>query len=277
MTTTTIDLRTIPASTPSLCIPRVFANIGEQRIRRIFNELNMGEIERVDIVSKTTDKGEKFNRVFIHFKRWGTDGNAEKARQRLLNGQDIKIVYDDPWFWKISAYRPQATASQPQHSSRRPQQKAPRLELDEIERPDDRQRPVRDDRQGSYRDNRQRPDRDNRQRPVRDDRQRRPDRDNRPRTPDVAPPRGKDTDERPLDPHELAERNEIIRKNAAVASQFSAITSKPPRKLLEMVEKYKGSQKALTIETEENKVPCVRDQDIPCGCDDCIGGDPEEE
>ena len=127
--TTTIDLRTIPASTPSLCIPRVFSNIGEARIRRIFDELNMGEIERVDIISKTTEKGEKFNRVFVHFKRWSTDGNAEQARQRLLNGQDIKIIYDDPWFWKISAYRP-PTVSQ-SHSNRHPQQKAPRLELDD--------------------------------------------------------------------------------------------------------------------------------------------------
>jgi hypothetical protein len=27
------------------------------------------------------------------------------ARERLLNGKEIKIVYDDPWFWKVSAYR----------------------------------------------------------------------------------------------------------------------------------------------------------------------------
>ena len=27
-----------------------------------------------------------------------------KARDRLLEGKEIKIVYDDPWFWKVSAY-----------------------------------------------------------------------------------------------------------------------------------------------------------------------------
>jgi hypothetical protein len=303
---TTIDLRTIPASTPSLCIPRVFSNIGEARIRRIFDELNMGEIERVDIISKTTEKGEKFNRVFVHFKRWGTDGNAEKARQRLLNGQDIKIVYDDPWFWKISAYRPPAP-SQPQHSSRRPQQKAPRLELDESERPerrnrspqrDDRSRPdnrlrgpdnhprsYRDDRQRrpddhprSYRDDRQRRP-DDRQRPVRDDRQRPQRPENRARTPETPPPR-EENDERQMDAHELAQHEEIIRKNSAVAAAQLGIQSEPAvhkrgaalKNLLNRV-----SKKALTIETEESKAPCVRDQDIPCGCDDCIGGNPEEE
>jgi len=100
-----VDFRTLPINTPSLCIPRVFSNIDEKRIRYIFDELNMGIIERVDIVSKTTEKGDKFNRVFVHFKRWFSNSNADTARERLLNGKEIKIIYDDPWFWKVSAYR----------------------------------------------------------------------------------------------------------------------------------------------------------------------------
>jgi hypothetical protein len=83
----------------------VFSNWTESRIRRIFDDLGMGEIQRIDVVSKTTEKGEKFNRVFVHFKRWFANQNADMARERLLNGKEIKIVYDDPWFWKVSAYR----------------------------------------------------------------------------------------------------------------------------------------------------------------------------
>jgi len=109
--TTAIDFRTLPACIPSLCIPRVYANISEARIRKIFDELKIGIIERIDIVSKTTEKGERFNRVFIHMERWFRDGNAEIARERLLNGKDIKIIYDDPWFWKVSAFRPEAGAN----------------------------------------------------------------------------------------------------------------------------------------------------------------------
>jgi hypothetical protein len=100
-----IDFRTLPNNVPSLCIPRVFSNWTETRIRRIFDDLGMGEIQRIDVVSKTTEKGEKFNRVFVHFKRWFANKNADMARERLLNGKEIKIVYDDPWFWKVSAYR----------------------------------------------------------------------------------------------------------------------------------------------------------------------------
>jgi hypothetical protein len=107
-----IDFRIIPTNVPSLCIPRVFPNINEMRIRKIFDELNMGLIQRIDIVSKTTEKGEKFNRVFVHFSKWNNNETTNLARERLINGKEIKIIYDDPWFWKVSAYRePSSKAS----------------------------------------------------------------------------------------------------------------------------------------------------------------------
>jgi hypothetical protein len=35
-----IDFRTLPDFIPSMCIPRVYPNISEGRIRKIFDELN---------------------------------------------------------------------------------------------------------------------------------------------------------------------------------------------------------------------------------------------
>jgi len=96
-----IDLNNVSKHSPSLCIPRVFQNIDEKRIRHVFNELNLGNIYRIDIVRKE----DKFNRVFIHFNYWNKNPNSDKARITLLNGKEIKIIYDEPWFWKISAYR----------------------------------------------------------------------------------------------------------------------------------------------------------------------------
>jgi hypothetical protein len=133
-----IDFRTLPQNVPIICIPRVFPNINELRIRRVFDELNLGAIERIDIVSKSTEKGEKFNRVFVHFKKWNSEGNAAIARERLLNGKDIKIVYDDPWFWKVSAYRQPAAKESRQraHQAQKPQKKATIVfESDEAQRP----------------------------------------------------------------------------------------------------------------------------------------------
>ena len=122
-----IDFRTLPGSVPSMCIPRVFSNIDEKRVRRIFDELNMGQIERVDVVSKTTEKGEKFNRVFVHFRRWFSNTNADTARERLLNGKEIKIIYDEPWFWKVSAYREPEAKVQP----KAPVHKKPTIQFDD--------------------------------------------------------------------------------------------------------------------------------------------------
>jgi hypothetical protein len=106
MTSQIIDLKTIPANMPVLCIPRVHRNIEETHIRKIFNELNMGTLERIDIVIKRNDKKDNnFNRAFIHFQEWNDSENAQIARERLLEGKEIKIIYDEPWFWKISAYK----------------------------------------------------------------------------------------------------------------------------------------------------------------------------
>ena len=124
--TTQIDFRTLPANVPSLCIPRVYSNIDEARIRRVFEELDMGDIQRIDVISKTNDKGDKFNRVFVHFKQWNASENANIARERLINGKEIKILYDDPWFWKVSAYREpvRPSGAKQSHAAHRPQKKA---------------------------------------------------------------------------------------------------------------------------------------------------------
>lgn len=85
----------------------------------------MGDIQRVDVIGKTNEKGDKFNRVFVHFKQWNASENANIARERLINGKEIKILYDDPWFWKVSAYRePVRPSGAKQNHVRRPQKKA---------------------------------------------------------------------------------------------------------------------------------------------------------
>ena len=117
-----------------LCIPGVFANIGEVRIRRAFADLDIGEVTRVDIVTPKPTSAEapaqnkKFNRVFVHIK-WNNNKHADIAREKLLQGKEIKIVYDQPWFWKVSAYKKE----QKQERKAEPKHKKATLELDEDE------------------------------------------------------------------------------------------------------------------------------------------------
>ena len=167
-----------------MCIPRVFSNWTESRIRRIFDDLGMGEIQRIDVVSKTTEKGEKFNRVFVHFKRWFANQNADMARERLLNGKEIKIVYDDPWFWKVSAYR---EVKKDNHHLDREERPRASIRFDDDReqavRPSERPREQRPSDRDRHQDRRQdRPHYDDR-RPPAGDRRRDEDRDRRDRRP----------------------------------------------------------------------------------------------
>lgn len=98
-----IDLRFLAESQPSLCIPRVFNNITDSKIRQVFDELGLGRISRIDIKERKNEKGDPVKRVYIHFEKWFWNENAQSARKKLISGKEIKIVYDNPWFWKVSA------------------------------------------------------------------------------------------------------------------------------------------------------------------------------
>ena len=95
----------IDMSLPSLCIPRVFSNITKDRVNYVIRSVGLGEIDHIDMVPRVTENGDKFQRVFIHFKEWSKSSSAQRARERVLSGKEIKIVYDEPWFWKLSANR----------------------------------------------------------------------------------------------------------------------------------------------------------------------------
>ena len=90
-------------SVKTLVIPRVFENITKAQIWRVLEELNIGAIDRIDLKK---GKGDKFNRVFIHYKEWYKNENSTMALERLTSGKDIKVIYDSPWFWKISTFNP---------------------------------------------------------------------------------------------------------------------------------------------------------------------------
>jgi hypothetical protein len=89
---------------PSICIPRVFANIDRKRIHNVFQSLfGPDAISQIDMVKRTSENGEEYNRVFLHFNKWPKTLDAQKVRQKLLSGEKVKVVYDEPWFWYMSA------------------------------------------------------------------------------------------------------------------------------------------------------------------------------
>jgi len=95
----------------SLCIPRVFANISWYRIKQVFIALNWGFVDRVDVIPSGGTK-----RAFVHF----TPGKftATKVLEALCEGKQVKIVYDEPWFWQISLSRSAKPAEAPERKQR---------------------------------------------------------------------------------------------------------------------------------------------------------------
>ncbi len=116
-----IDMASIPPREPSVCIPRVFSNITDARVAAIFRELDLGDVERVDMVSIERDGEDPYQRVFVHFTSWADSADAKDVRARLLRGEQVKVVYDDPWWWLLSASRvPRPEDRQPRERRSRP-------------------------------------------------------------------------------------------------------------------------------------------------------------
>jgi hypothetical protein len=112
----------------SICIPRAFENISENRVRNVFDKLGIFTIDRVDVVLRKNEKGQSYKRFFVHIKDWANTNDAQKAKERLLAGKELKIVYDDPWFWKVGLNIWAPKQQQPLLNDRKPRI---RLEFEE--------------------------------------------------------------------------------------------------------------------------------------------------
>jgi predicted phosphatase len=82
---------------PSICIPKIDRTVTREFILSVFNRFSFGEIKRIDVINKNNDK-----RAFIHFKKWNTDDRSVRVRKILEAGDDFKIMYMEPWFWKCT-------------------------------------------------------------------------------------------------------------------------------------------------------------------------------
>jgi hypothetical protein len=88
---------------PSICIPRTLNNVTWYEVKDIMEELfGKGTIERVDMVQDKRDT--QFCRIFIHLRHWPmSDPRIVAMRENLLAGREVKVVHNQPWFWKCVA------------------------------------------------------------------------------------------------------------------------------------------------------------------------------
>jgi hypothetical protein len=114
---------------PTLCISRTHKNIRQERIFAVLRQLNLGWVGKIDIVQKKnveknpdgTETTKEFVRVFIHFTKWFTNNRqTQQFLERLDSEGFVHIIYDEPWFWKVTKYVPKERKPQPQSRYPRP-------------------------------------------------------------------------------------------------------------------------------------------------------------
>jgi len=81
----------------TICIPRVDNIIPKQIIFEKICDLRIGYIEKIIEVPLKNDETGK--RVIIKFKTWVENKTSNQIINRFADKKDIKIVYNDPWYW----------------------------------------------------------------------------------------------------------------------------------------------------------------------------------
>ena len=108
---------------PTLCISRTHKNMRQERIFAVLRQLNLGWVGKIDMVPKKiveknpdgTETTKEFVRVFIHFTKWFTNNRqTQQFLERLDSEGFVHIVYDEPWFWKVTKYVPREHKPEPQ-------------------------------------------------------------------------------------------------------------------------------------------------------------------
>ena len=103
----------------SICIPRVFKNIPHWRIKKHFIDANLGFVERVDVihVNPINKEGRGYKRAFVHFAagKWNMrDQFARNVLKMLQEKKEVTLLYEDPWFWKLTISSSKRPDSAPQ-------------------------------------------------------------------------------------------------------------------------------------------------------------------
>lgn len=89
---------------PSLCIPSVHYSIDRRDVFNIFRKLNLGYIDFIHMARNKRDNTSAFAPVYIHFLYWFDNEESQKVRERVNEGKNFKVFYDDAHpnrFWKV--------------------------------------------------------------------------------------------------------------------------------------------------------------------------------
>ena len=92
----------------SICIPRVSSTTDKKYIKTVFEKI-IGTNCNIKVIFVDIKNDERFKRVFVNisYNKNLSSNNLSNNKinnlcDRLKNGQQLKIVYSDPLFWRCS-------------------------------------------------------------------------------------------------------------------------------------------------------------------------------
>jgi len=93
-------------NTPVLFIPRISTDVTKAQVQRVFENLNLGKIKRIDLVKNLYQ--DNCQKVFIHYDTFLKNKKTEFIISRFNENKDVKIIYDTTYlfFWKVNKYNP---------------------------------------------------------------------------------------------------------------------------------------------------------------------------
>ena len=96
---------TFAANEPVLCIPWTFDTIGEDLVRKTFERLNVGVIDKVAFKRTVNSKGVSGSTIYVYFRNWFRNDSADEMRDRLMARPDnfVTINYNHKGYWRVFA------------------------------------------------------------------------------------------------------------------------------------------------------------------------------
>ena len=83
----------------TICIPRVEKDLNVKYIQEIFEKWNIGRISQIKEHTLHSDGQHK--RIMIDMLINPNQQNGSYVINRFNRGQNIKLVHDEPWYWKM--------------------------------------------------------------------------------------------------------------------------------------------------------------------------------
>lgn len=82
-----------------LCIPRIESIVELDYIKKSIEKINLGVIQKIREYPHRNNSDLK--RIIIHIQLHVDSPNTQIIEDRFANNQDVKLIHQFPWYWKI--------------------------------------------------------------------------------------------------------------------------------------------------------------------------------